>query len=258
MGRPGKYKKWLTYDGLNLIRKMAKEEHTDIQIAKQMGISRSTLYEWYDKFPEIERAIVCKGRTDIDYKIIKPNGKKKYIYFKNESEVKFCHDCKEFVESREYVDNNHKCKMCNRKRGKRYRKTDEGKDAKRKYAVKYYEENKDKVYEMVYKRHTKLRNNIYNYSSQDWKDTLSHFNNECAYCGIDNADLEREHVIPVSKNGAYIKSNIIPACRSCNMSKLDRFLEDWYPKQEFYSELKHKKINRWTRATEKSQQLALL
>lgn len=49
----GKYEKWLEPDGLQLLGAWARDGLTDEQIAKNMGISRSTLNEWKKKFPDI-------------------------------------------------------------------------------------------------------------------------------------------------------------------------------------------------------------
>ena len=77
---------------------------------------------------------------------------------------------------------------------------------------------------------------------KDWKDTINYFNNECAYCGNKNCELEQEHVRPFSKGGDYSKGNIVPACRSCNGSKNNKDIDEWYFKQDFYNEERYKKI----------------
>ena len=78
-------------------------------------------------------------------------------------------------------------------------------------------------------------------TAEQWNDCLVFFNNACAYCGVAGA-LQQEHFIPVVNNGAYTKDNIIPACSKCNNSKKATDFFDWYPKQEFYSQLKEGKI----------------
>lgn len=49
----GKYEYWLTSEGLLRIGGWARDGLTDEQIAKNMGISRSTLNEWAKKYPDI-------------------------------------------------------------------------------------------------------------------------------------------------------------------------------------------------------------
>jgi 5-methylcytosine-specific restriction endonuclease McrA len=67
------------------------------------------------------------------------------------------------------------------------------------------------------------------------------FNNCCAYCGTDG-DMQIEHVVPISKNGAHDIGNIVPACMSCNFSKRSKDMEKWYKSQPFFNELRLKKI----------------
>jgi predicted phage replisome organizer len=53
----------------------------------------------------------------------------------------------------------------------------------------------------------------------------------CAYCGsTDKVNMTIDHIIPVSKGGSSLLSNLVPACKNCNSSKKDRplvvFLND--------------------------------
>jgi len=47
----------------------------------------------------------------------------------------------------------------------------------------------------------------------------------CFYCG--NPGGEVDHVIPLSRGGAHSIGNLVPACRSCNSSKNNRFITEW-------------------------------
>lgn len=49
----GKYQKWLEPEGLLLIEGWARDGLTDEQIAKNMGISIATLYNWKNQNLEI-------------------------------------------------------------------------------------------------------------------------------------------------------------------------------------------------------------
>lgn len=82
---------------------------------------------------------------------------------------------------------------------------------------------------------------------EEWLDTLEYFDNSCAYCGTSEADLHRDHVIPLSKGGFYVQSNLVPACKSCNSSKHANDMESWFRAQPFFSESRLKKIYKWTR-----------
>jgi hypothetical protein len=48
----------------------------------------------------------------------------------------------------------------------------------------------------------------------------------CAYCG-DEAQLQVDHVIPWSRGGTDDRDNLRPACKRCNMEKLDFTPEEW-------------------------------
>lgn len=48
----------------------------------------------------------------------------------------------------------------------------------------------------------------------------------CAYCG-DLAPDQVDHVIPLSRGGTHDRANLVPACKPCNMDKLDFTLEEW-------------------------------
>lgn len=51
--------------------------------------------------------------------------------------------------------------------------------------------------------------------------------NICAYCGDEfrTADLTRDHVVPTSKGGKDIWTNVVAACERCNRKKDDYLLE---------------------------------
>lgn len=52
------------------------------------------------------------------------------------------------------------------------------------------------------------------------------FGGLCAYCRVARATTW-DHVIPRSKNGRNTKSNLVPACRECNMYKGDQDVQKW-------------------------------
>ena len=64
MARKGCYSDWLAEDSLKVVRGWARDGYSDIQIAKNIGISQSTFYEWKSKFPEFSEAIK-KGRAPV-------------------------------------------------------------------------------------------------------------------------------------------------------------------------------------------------
>ncbi len=61
----GKYEYWLTSEGLLKLEGWARDGLTEEQIAKNMGISRSTLNEWKKKYPDILNTLK-KGKEVAD------------------------------------------------------------------------------------------------------------------------------------------------------------------------------------------------
>lgn len=64
----GKYEKWLKEDNLLLLEGWARDGLTDEQIAKNIGITVSTFYEWKKKYSEISESLK-KGKEVVDYEV---------------------------------------------------------------------------------------------------------------------------------------------------------------------------------------------
>lgn len=240
---------WESEEGLSKISKWIKEDLNDCQIAKNMNISYDTFREYVKKEPKIYNTIMqTKYGKYIEngYVILNPqhNTKKNVRFLKNNTVYAICRVCKKLIESDKLIE--YKCKECHRTINANRRKSEEAKEKIRERSRRYYKENKEKVYKNIYKRHTRIHENEYDYSEKEWQFTLSAFNNECAYCGRNDVKLEREHIIPVSKGGAYVIKNIIPACHSCNMSKLNRPMEEWYKQQKYYDDERFMRIKKWS------------
>jgi 5-methylcytosine-specific restriction endonuclease McrA len=69
------------------------------------------------------------------------------------------------------------------------------------------------------RRRSLERGDIGNLSSQEWQEILEEFDRACAYCQARGVRLEQEHITPLSRGGRHTKSNVVPACRSCNARK---------------------------------------
>lgn len=64
----GKYEKWLKEENLLLLEGWARNGLTDEQIAKNIGITVSTFYEWKKKYSEISESLK-KGKEVVDYEV---------------------------------------------------------------------------------------------------------------------------------------------------------------------------------------------
>jgi 5-methylcytosine-specific restriction endonuclease McrA len=63
-------------------------------------------------------------------------------------------------------------------------------------------------------------------SPDEWKWLLDTFEHRCAYCGQPGDRLTPDHVTPLSQGGHNTLSNIVPACRTCNVRKGARTPEE--------------------------------
>ena len=68
IGRKGLYEEWLTEDGLTTIQGWARDGLTNIQIAKNVGVSERTFADWIVRFPAIS-ASLKKGKAPVDFEV---------------------------------------------------------------------------------------------------------------------------------------------------------------------------------------------
>ena len=64
----GKYRQWLQSDNLTVLRGWARDGLTDVQIAHNMGINVATLYDWKNKYSDIDEALK-KGKEVVDIEV---------------------------------------------------------------------------------------------------------------------------------------------------------------------------------------------
>lgn len=80
------------------------------------------------------------------------------------------------------------------------------------------------------RRAEKKGSGINTFTPTQWSLLLNVFSGHCAYC-FETADkFEQDHIIPLSRGGQHILSNIVPACRRCNRSKHNK---SWKPVMKF-------------------------
>lgn len=95
-----------------------------------------------------------------------------------------------------------------------------------------------------------LTHRIHEITDEEWNNCLKYFKYKCAYCGISQEEhlkihkqkLHKEHA---DDDGANDLRNAIPSCRLCNSGKHISDMEEWYLKQEFFSDKRYNKIIRW-------------
>ena len=64
----GRYHEWLEQDKLILLQGWAQDGLTDEQIAHNIGITTTTLYDWKNKFPDFAKTLK-KGKEVVDYAV---------------------------------------------------------------------------------------------------------------------------------------------------------------------------------------------
>lgn len=174
------------------------------------------------------------------------------------------------AKGKKYIYYNPECKECSKERSTRWNKKNFKR--RRELRIKYYKEGKwiekDKLsskrqrengYFLEWSRKNKDKLKIYaerrahknhKISNNEWEECKKYFNYSCAYCGmtekehkkIYNQQLHKEHV---DHEGANDLSNCVPSCKSCNSSKWDKNLDEWYSKNDKFIYEKYHKIIQW-------------
>ena len=106
----------------------------------------------------------------------------------------------------------------------RYLKESERRKA---YQREYHQRNKELTRAIRLKRRGRLKVSGANLTDKDWRDLVLRYRNCCAYCGVGGVDLQRDHVIPLSRGGSNAVGNIAPACARCNYAKGVRLASDF-------------------------------
>lgn len=88
------------------------------------------------------------------------------------------------------------------------------------YCRRWSQNNPEKVIAKRTRRRAMLSGaEINDFTGNEWKELLKEFNYTCAYCGCNDKKLTQDHIIPLKLGGNHTKSNIVPACQSCNSRK---------------------------------------
>jgi len=131
--------------------------------------------------------------------------------------------------------------------------TKKNREDQKEYLIQYRKDNKEKLNTYCKERRMHKTHNI---NKTEWQKCKEYFNNACAYCGLPvedhyniykgelrKEDLQKEHVI---HDGINDLSNCIPACKSCNSSKHESTLDEWYNENNpNFTEEKYNKIIEW-------------
>ena len=121
-----------------------------------------------------------------------------------------------------------KCKQCVRKhrqtnaeQQREYRQANAERIAE--YKREHYEANPDCYYRASAKRRAAQRNAVHEPYSRT--EIFARWGSACCYC--DSPAEHLDHVQPISRGGADAAWNLVPACKSCNLSKGAKTLAEW-------------------------------
>jgi hypothetical protein len=208
-----------------------------------------------NKIMEIKQCSICKENKPLDdyYSDWRETKKKgKYLYYHP-----YCKECEKLKNASWRENNPEKRKESVRKNNRKpqvkaqikmYKKQSrlDGRDRE------WQRNNKDKL--KAYREKRKHKEHII--SGKEWTSCKEYFNNECAYCGLHisehfnrfkgeviHTDFHKEHV---DHDGSIYLDNCVPSCKTCNTSKHDSKLEDWYNiNNPNFSEERLSKIIKW-------------
>lgn len=78
-----------------------------------------------------------------------------------------------------------------------------------------------------------------------WKKSIKEeWNDKCAYCDSQE-ELTIDHIIPQSKGGKDIKTNVVCACKRCNLMKGYKHWKEWFTQQDFFTIERMNDIVKW-------------
>lgn len=121
----------------------------------------------------------------------------------------------------------------------------EHRDIMNKNQLLYLKTEKGKITEK--KRQYKRRCAKGSFTYEQWEDCKNFFDNKCAYTGVSLTEETStiDHIVPISKTGSNNIWNICPSINYANFSKNNSNMEEWYKKQDYYSEERLNKIYNW-------------
>lgn len=60
---------------------------------------------------------------------------------------------------------------------------------------------------------------IHDLTAAQWREIKAAYGYRCVYCKRKMQRLSQDHITPLSKGGSHTRSNVVPACVSCNSKK---------------------------------------
>lgn len=131
----------------------------------------------------------------------------------------------------------------------RHQYYEENKDIIKERNKKYKQENPEKFFNWNANRRLKEENQGNGITKEQWLEMMEFFDWKCAYSGeyIGGNSKNRtiDHIVSLDKNGEHEIWNCVPMYANYNSGKRNKNMEEWYIKQDFYSEERLNKIYEW-------------
>ena len=131
----------------------------------------------------------------------------------------------------------------------RHQYYEENKDIIKERNKKYKQENPEKFFNWNANRRLKEENQGNGITKEQWLQMMEFFDWKCAYSGeyIGGNSKNRtiDHIVSLDKNGEHEIWNCVPMYANYNSGKRNKNMEEWYIKQDFYSEERLNKIYEW-------------
>lgn len=67
----------------------------------------------------------------------------------------------------------------------------------------------------------------------------------CAYCNCQPEQITLDHVVPKVDGGRTERSNLVPACRRCNLSKAHSDWLEWFRAQAHHCPDREERVRGW-------------
>lgn len=89
------------------------------------------------------------------------------------------------------------------------------------YPTEWNEQNRERRRNLFRRYRARTAQVAAELTGEQWEAIVLAFCGTCAYCGsLDGTTMD--HVIPISKGGAHVADNVVPACLACNSAKGNR------------------------------------
>lgn len=117
------------------------------------------------------------------------------------------------------------CKTCNREKALAWRLANPERVKKQIQRFTSHPDAKIRRQQAYASRRSRKLGNGGSHTAADLRRLFNRFKGKCAYCGADAQHVD--HVVPLARGGSNSIGNLLPACKSCNLSKHASLLIEW-------------------------------